>query len=262
MNYKDLLEKFENTTRIPYEDLLRTSEWKQRRTKIIQRDEDCCSSCHRMASVYVVNHNISPQNGDKIIAGSVAYNNKTFATFKEEMAIEKINVFHYPFVENIIYAVSPKGQLFLVDLGSWEEVIAVNKNDLVVNIAKSERGRDVWIISLSGRQLSDVALKIPTLVENTVVMHVHHKFYIMEKLPWEYEDDALLTLCNWCHWELHEKTVIPVYTVQNGELNQLDYHPCFRCHGAGVLPEYSHVESGVCFRCRGTRYEELAPKSA
>ena len=30
-------------------------------------------------------------------------------------------------------------------------------------------------------------------------MHVHHKYYEEGKKPWEYEDDALVTLCNKCH---------------------------------------------------------------
>lgn len=34
-------------------------------------------------------------------------------------------------------------------------------------------------------------------------MQVHHKFYILNSLPWQYSEDALITLCNWCHLELH-----------------------------------------------------------
>lgn len=28
---------------------------------------------------------------------------------------------------------------------------------------------------------------------------------------------------------------------------------CPRCQGRGQLPEFRHVEAGVCFRCRGAR---------
>jgi|GEM_PF-3079553 len=28
--------------------------------------------------------------------------------------------------------------------------------------------------------------------------------------------------------------------------------PCGRCGGSGYLPQYRHVEGGVCFRCRGS----------
>ncbi len=36
-------------------------------------------------------------------------------------------------------------------------------------------------------------------VEST--LHVHHKFYVFGREPWEYENDELITLC----WECHEE---------------------------------------------------------
>lgn len=35
--------------------------------------------------------------------------------------------------------------------------------------------------------------------ENTEMLSVHHRFYINGKLPWEYDDKMLLTLCPSCH---------------------------------------------------------------
>lgn len=29
--------------------------------------------------------------------------------------------------------------------------------------------------------------------------------------------------------------------------------PCYRCGGTGYLPEFKHVEGGICFRCRGRK---------
>jgi len=88
-------------------------------------------------------------------------------------------------------------------------------------------------------------------------LHVHHKFYIDGKLPWEYEDDALVSLCNWCHWDIHQREIVPVYSINNeGKLVPLKLTPCSRCNGAGWFPEYTHVNSGICFRCNGARYEE------
>lgn len=34
--------------------------------------------------------------------------------------------------------------------------------------------------------------------------------------------------------------------------NSVNTNSCSRCSGSGYLPEFSHVEGGVCFRCRGT----------
>jgi hypothetical protein len=88
-------------------------------------------------------------------------------------------------------------------------------------------------------------------------LEVHHKYYVHNKYPWQYPEEALVTLCNWCHNELHQKTVVPYYS---SEGQALGYTPCSRCYGIGRLPEYSHVDDGVCFRCAGARYDELIGK--
>ena len=85
-------------------------------------------------------------------------------------------------------------------------------------------------------------------------LEVHHKFYIHNHYPWQYADEALVTLCNWCHQKLHQQTVVPYYS---DEGKALGYIPCGRCNGVGQLPEFSHVQSGVCFQCGGARYQEL-----
>ena len=36
-------------------------------------------------------------------------------------------------------------------------------------------------------------------------LHVHHKYYIPDKKPWEYPNKALITLCEGCHKWLKEK---------------------------------------------------------
>lgn len=39
--------------------------------------------------------------------------------------------------------------------------------------------------------------------EKTVTLHVHHKYYIKELLPWDHPDDCLVTLCENCHDQQH-----------------------------------------------------------
>lgn len=86
-------------------------------------------------------------------------------------------------------------------------------------------------------------------------LHIHHKYYIKEFNAWEYNNDALITLCQYCHENLHENQKISVY---DSKFALLDYYTyCKKCHGAGVFPEYSHVQNGICFRCNGMRYEEI-----
>jgi 5-methylcytosine-specific restriction endonuclease McrA len=34
-------------------------------------------------------------------------------------------------------------------------------------------------------------------------LHVHHKWYEKGRMAWEYENDALITLCKPCHEKVH-----------------------------------------------------------
>lgn len=91
--------------------------------------------------------------------------------------------------------------------------------------------------------------------EFDICRNVHHKYYIKELFAWEYSSDALVTLCQACHENLHKNKKIPVY---DNKFKLVDhYQYCERCQGAGFSPEYSHIQSGICFRCNGVRYEEL-----
>lgn len=84
-------------------------------------------------------------------------------------------------------------------------------------------------------------------------LHVHHKYYIEDKLPWDYPEDALITMCAKCHYEFHLNNQVD-YFDKNGQ--KLILTPCYRCHAAGHFHEYKHVQAGICFRCNGAKYEE------
>jgi hypothetical protein len=85
-------------------------------------------------------------------------------------------------------------------------------------------------------------------------LHVHHTYYQEGKMPWEYPNDALQTLCWSCHESLHENTKVPHLDVYGNEMGKLT--PCSRCIGMGYFSEYNHIQNGVCFRCQGMKYEE------
>ncbi len=87
--------------------------------------------------------------------------------------------------------------------------------------------------------------------------HIHHKYYILSKLPWEYENDALITMCNWCHNEWHENNKAPVYNIVNDNLVKCNFTVCDRCNGAGVFPQYKHIMHGLCFKCHGYKFVEV-----
>jgi hypothetical protein len=89
--------------------------------------------------------------------------------------------------------------------------------------------------------------------EKSSELHVHHNYYIKDSMPWEIDDSALTSLCRKCHTKRHEKENIKVYKKNNGQLIITDqyYIKCTRCNGTGYLPQFKHVEDGICFLCHG-----------
>jgi 5-methylcytosine-specific restriction endonuclease McrA len=89
-----------------------------------------------------------------------------------------------------------------------------------------------------------------------VILQVHHKYYVINNLPWEYPDDSLITLCSDCHQNLHNNNNIPIYS-DNSKNIQLEYTKCTSCNGSGYLKEYHYYMNGICFDCNGNKYIEL-----
>lgn len=80
-------------------------------------------------------------------------------------------------------------------------------------------------------------------------IHIHHKRYVKNRYPWEYENEDLITLCHHCHLKTHKENEIPVFD-ENGK-EMVSYEPCDRCNGKGNLSIYNYVQGGICFKCRG-----------
>lgn len=95
---------------------------------------------------------------------------------------------------------------------------------------------------------------VPIFQEKMYYIAVHHLYYIQDKLPWEYKNEAFVTLCNYCHEKRHQLDKIIVYN--NEDLNNISEHlnRCSRCNGFGYIPKYDHVENGICFKCYGVGY--------
>ncbi len=88
-------------------------------------------------------------------------------------------------------------------------------------------------------------------------LNVHHRYYLYKRYAWSYDNSALITLCKMCHKLVHRTMPPLIYTKNKDRLIVMNFTPCYRCNGEGYFPEYKRIESGVCFRCRGARYEEL-----
>lgn len=91
---------------------------------------------------------------------------------------------------------------------------------------------------------------IPT--NEPISLQVHHKLYIYNRLPWDYDSEDLETLCNICHEELHNNEDVIVW--DENKLNKLKFGPCDKCSGKGYIKMYKHVDNGICFKCRGYGY--------
>jgi len=92
-------------------------------------------------------------------------------------------------------------------------------------------------------------------MENPLIAHVHHTYYILNKLPWDYPEDALMLVCHMCHRNIHLNENIKVY-LDEQKREFLSLIPCDRCGGTGYLPQYNYWQNGVCFQCNGERFDK------
>lgn len=158
---------------------------------------------------------------------------------------------------------------FLLDTVEWETVrnrIVKRDKEVCTRCKKGatagRNGSDIFFgfklksidVSMDGTTISAHEEKELYSSDKHVHLEVHHRYYIRDRYPWEYPDNALVTLCNWCHQELHNSEKISYYDSEGQSLN---YTPCYRYSGRGSFSQYKHVKGGVCFRCHGARFEQL-----
>lgn len=181
-----------------YADLLLTTEWRDKREKILLRDNLKCTQC--------------------LVHGSII-KNKTAYRMKSEEELLSTSVEHDKAYDECVIIIQ---SMFPVDT-------PIPKKPKV----------DPLIIDVEPNFL-----------------HVHHTYYINHHLPWEYDDESLITLCSDCHQTLHNENNVPVY--EDKFLSQnLNYRKCIRCSGSGYVSKYHYYINGICFGCNGSKYEEL-----
>lgn len=254
MTYSELAKQYQDRDFIPYHKLLSTTEWLSRRETIVERDQACCTSCYKTTSFECDDLNICFDKSDGLVPDQIQFNEIPIDIFKAQRCIQNIKIITPAKDFNLSLGLSDTGILFV---SNWRELGQMGRNEIVVNTAVTNNDNKILIIDRRNKKSKIRIDSIPVISNEIVKLHVHHKYYIAGKLPWDYEDAALVTLCNWCHWKIHEETEIPIYSLVTGNLEELNYMPCYRCHGAGFFPQYKHVEGGECFRCRGRLYEEL-----
>ena len=260
-----------------YSELLLTDEWRSKRVGIISRDENRCQKC--LNKTYFDQFDLSvfrvkpTKDGSVILINStgiheIFYRRKItdFAKFKgrptNSLAVLFKEVdYHLKIVaicsvnKNILQNELDAEQDFLIEselIDSKQESRAATRTYLEA----FPRDSNLLKANALKRHLNsdDVCLsEIRWLdVKN---LHVHHKYYQFGNLPWQYPDEALVTLCWSCHEALHREEKVPCLDENGNPISLLT--PCSRCYGAGWFPEYNHVQNGVCFECNGAKYEEF-----
>jgi hypothetical protein len=258
MTYQEILDRFGGSEElITYSDLLEADEWNNIRTSIIRRDDNKCQKCGRTKSFYFNNiFNIAIDKDDRIIPHSIKYLDISLSQIKNEKEFETILITISPSNEPI--GISENGIFFLV--GQLNQIKEQQKTRIVINSAITEKNRPFYLLGVKSQEYQEYNFAIPILCEQPLHLHVHHNYYIIENLPWEYDNSVFITLCGMCHNDLHKNSTVPIYTKRDGFLERLNYTPCCRCNGTGYFQEYRHIENGICFRCQGARYEELIKK--
>jgi len=197
----------------PYGELLKSTEWREKRKKIIERDKYLCQSC----------------------------SNENVIKDCSEGKAKKIYNHLYGFPIEIIVEGWGLGKAFISEDG-----LRIIPEETKVYYYLDDQQ---YIKTLAFKNLNtDKYIYVPSL-------HVHHKYYQEGLKPWEYPDSALITYCWVCHEKLHATTQVPKLDTQGNEIGKLT--PCMRCAGAGIFPEFRHIQAGICFRCNGACYEEL-----
>lgn len=243
---------------IDYPNQLKTKQWEEKRSRILDRDNHRCQICGRTKSGWSkhdgkyyytgIDYSCSDISQEDIVSTKLPINE-----FKALMQAKSIEILRTN--DNAFIGISDNGILGVMNFNDFEAV--KNQCKIEVNFIKHNSGLLYFLINKANTNLNDIQVMTPYLSETPIFLNVHHKHYIIQHKAWEYEDDDLVTLCNECHTKVHKAIGAPVYSDENGYMKEVHLTPCHRCQGTGYFPEYKHVENGICFRCRGARFEEF-----
>jgi len=221
-----------------YQELLSTLDWRNKRYSITGRDKNRCVNCGNDS--YFKDNKVG-----KITKGTLAIQ---IGDYLNDRKILK-NVYRVSIAESCVSYSSDSNTPSVVHdatftsydyftqerLEGLRVIYEENKPVKILCVAESGIGYINWIF-----------------VSN---LHVHHNYYQENKLPWQYPDSALVSLCWQCHEELHKNSTVP-WLDSKGQLKG-KLTNCSRCHGAGYIAKYSHVDNGVCYECYGKRFKEF-----
>ena len=248
---------------LTYQEQLETKEWKSRRKEILERDGYFCSFCGKgQCKKLKIDHNtfyLGIDSSKPSISSSDFTVIESGEEFKE--AIKRLKLTHLkrgPIpLSDQVGVISAEGAFFYTVWTTDEDYTVIKEEAFLARVICSD-GYIANILYRDEDELDNIELERVYVQDEELILAVHHKFYIYGRKAWEYDDDCLVSLCQNCHSKVHEFLPVQVYDENDdGSLEVMNLTPCYRCNGSGYLPEYSHVENGICFRCRGARFEEF-----
>ena len=246
MTYQELLIYKEKFT---YGDLLSTTEWKSKRREILEVDRNICTNC-KNSKIY-----------NDLTIGLVTYLHSNLDVLYQAMKGKE-------FVKQMTEH-SNDISIWDIELEQISSKLLITTKQIPSSLSNLIPGKKVhasyfktdpnnisYPLIFNRIYEADTNLTIwenEKYVESS--LHIHHNFYMVGQLPWEYPKEALRTLCRVCHNELHANRKVPIY----GMDKTLTF--CSRCSGEGWLPEFSYYRQGKCFRCETACYDELIGKN-
>jgi hypothetical protein len=209
-----------------YQDQLKAPEWKAKRLTILERDNYRCTCCNCERTKFLgLLRNFGIKTLDELKLDGYA----VFGVHENKGVLMAKN----NFLITATYIGDQSNEIILENLN-----FAMQWKEAGPKFPNSKGFGEIICFS----EIISKEQKFPDL-------NIHHKYYIIGKNAWEYQDDALLTLCSKCHQLEHENNKILVYA-QSGDIMYIAEN-CNKCGGSGYLPEFDYFQSGICFSCNG-----------
>ena len=229
-----------------YEELLQREEWKQKRTIIIERDNLECQRCCNSKYIAIKEFKVYKLDKNESFEIQIKRNgvmSKVNSEFKWKPSNDNVVGFCILTKFNSLVAVFELKDVVATERGLKKAINEAGKFALgLLSNESNENPIQKFLIS----KVNEMDWKF---VKN---LNVHHTFYQRGKMPWDYSNESLMTLCNQCHALLHQEEVY----LYNHDGNKIILTICEKCQGTGYLPEYNYWDNGVCYSCMGSRFTE------
>lgn len=231
-----------------YTDLLKGQDWKTKRNIILNRDKNLCLICsnHNYLGQLSIGYIKRHDNGDLLLGWNLSgLRNSTIVDLDNDY---RWHMLYIKDRENINFDNLKNYVVYFEITETYRSIIAICEVDKAydqfhayLSIESNPYRRREFFKNAKYVQLKG--------------LHVHHTYYQAGKLPWEYPDESLKTVCWKCHEQIHAEQKIPCLDANYNLI--MDLTPCGRCLGAGYLFDFDHLEDVICSECWGKRYNEL-----